>query len=197
MYGVDQERIWYDYDLVSAYTTAMAHLGTPDYQSFSMTQDPSNISKILSEELISNYIIIKAFFNFPSKTKYPSIPCFVDENTTVYPLTGECFLTGAEYLLAKSQGCEIKIQTVIKVPFKRGEKGILKNPPFTEIIKELQGLRREYPKGHILNLLYKEMGNSIYGNVVRGISNRKRFDVKTGRKIRMEATLISNPLLAS
>ena len=45
--------------------------------------------------------------------------------------------------------------------------------------------------------MYKEKGNSIYGNVVRGISNRKRFDVKTGRTIRMGATLLSNPLLAS
>jgi len=118
------------------YTTAMAHLGTPDYHSFSMTQDPSEITNILNGELISDYIIIKGFFSFPIKTKYPSIPSFVDETTTVYPLTGECTLTGAEYLLAKSQGCEIQINTVIKVPFKRvrvknekGEKDKLQNPP--------------------------------------------------------------------
>lgn len=41
--------------------------------------------------------------------------------------------------------------------------------PFYSIIKEIQGKRKEYPKGHVLNLLYKEMGNSIYGNVVRGM----------------------------
>jgi hypothetical protein len=89
-------------------------------------------------------------------------------------LSGECTLTGVEYHLAKSQGCEINIQTIIKVPFKRGKKGLLENPPFTGIITDIQGLRRQYPKGHILNLLYKEMGNSIYGNVVRGISNKKK-----------------------
>jgi len=39
--------------------------------------------------------------------------------------------------------------------------------PFYTIIKDLQALRLEYPKGHVKNMLYKEIGNSIYGNVVR------------------------------
>lgn len=69
--------------------------------------------------------------------------------------------------------------------------------PFHEIIKEIQAKRREYEKGHILNLLYKEMGNSIYGNVVRGMSNKKSFDTKTGKGFRLSATEVSNPILAS
>jgi hypothetical protein len=52
----------------------------------------------------------------------------------------------------------------------------------------LQKLRKDNPKGTILNLLYKEMGNSIYGNVVRGISNKKSFDTLTGKSFRVTGT---------
>jgi hypothetical protein len=48
-----------------------------------------------------------------------------------------------------------------------------------------------------MNLLYKEMGNSIYGKVVRGMSNNKSFDSLTGNYVKMTATDLSNHILAS
>jgi hypothetical protein len=69
--------------------------------------------------------------------------------------------------------------------------------PFYEIFKNIQGKRREFPKGTINNLLYKEMGNSIYGNVVRGMSDKKSFDSLTKKMFRVKATELSNPILAS
>jgi hypothetical protein len=45
-------------------------------------------------------------------------------------------------------------------------------------------------------MLYKEMGNSIYGNTVRGISNKRKFDIKSGLLLRLEPGRISNPLIA-
>ena len=32
MYGAEDNTYWYDYDLVSAYTTAMAYLSLPSYR---------------------------------------------------------------------------------------------------------------------------------------------------------------------
>jgi hypothetical protein len=54
---------------------------------------------------------------FKNSVLYPSIPVFVDE-TTVYPLSGECTLTGAEYLTAVQQGAEIKINDIYYLPIK-------------------------------------------------------------------------------
>jgi hypothetical protein len=127
----------------------------------------------------------------------------VDKTTTVYPLEGQALLTGPEYLLAKNQGCEIKIKTAYYTPatevdVKVGGKCMTVQVfPFQEIINELQAKRRDFPKGHIMNSLYKELGNSIYGNVVRGISNKKSFDSKTGKMNRVSGTELSNPILAS
>ena len=69
--------------------------------------------------------------------------------------------------------------------------------PFYEIISELQKLRREHPKGTIQNLLYKEMGNSLYGSVAKGLSHKMKYDIKADKTVRMESGPISNPIMAS
>jgi hypothetical protein len=69
--------------------------------------------------------------------------------------------------------------------------------PFSEIVSDLQKKRGEHRKGTLENLLYKEMGNSLYGSVAKGISNKMRYDIKTNKTVRMEAGSISNPIMAS
>lgn len=199
MYGVDTETLWFDYDLTSAYTTSMANLGDPDYRNLTMKLGSEvNIGDWPVETFIDNYIIVKCSFKFPSETKYPSIPCYIDDNITVYPLEGTGFLTGVEYLLAKNQGCSFIIESVLMIPFSRdAESNTIINKPFFVIIKELQRMRREHPKNSLPNLLLKEYMNSIYGNVTRGMANKKRFDVKTGNHVKMEPSPLSNPILAS
>jgi hypothetical protein len=217
MYGAENEIEWYDYDLVSAYTTSMATLSLPCYPAGALIE-PSSIEKWTSKDFLTGYLIVNGTFKFPTTVKYPSIPCYIDETTTIYPLEGSCLLTGPEYLLAKNQGCVIDIKSIFYIPPKTEvvpEKLQTKTKkttttktsldkieyqeiqPFHSIIKEIQKLRRENKKGTILNLLYKEMGNSIYGNLVRAMSNKKSFDSLTGQFIKVPGTELSNPILAS
>jgi hypothetical protein len=205
MYGCEEkERTWYDYDLTSAYTTGMAHLSLPAYP-VAKHIEPDSVKELTPEQLLNGYLILNAEFKFPDHIKYPSIPCFIDKTTTVYPLQGQCILTGPEYLLARSQECDVKIKTAYFIPATTREKhlNLLKMSvkvvvqPFQEIIQQLQKTRREYPKGHVMNALYKELTNSIYGNVVRGMSNKKTFDTKSGKMLRVSGTELSNPILAS
>lgn len=193
MYGIDNSKKWFDYDLVSAYTTGMALLGDPDY-SKARRLTIIELDKMSEEELILSYTVIKTSFKFPKNTKFPSIPCFVDKDTTVYPLSGSGILTGSEYLLAKEQGCYFKIEDVFTIPFKDGEKSY---KPFYSCIKELQLSRSKYKKDTINNSIYKELGNSIYGLVVKGISNKMKFDTRIGATVRMEGNILSNPIIAS
>jgi len=202
MYGTDKETVWYDYDLTSAYTTGMADLALPDYYNGSLI-DPSELKNWTAENFLNGYLIVNGDFSFPEHVKYPSIPCYVDKTTTVYPLNGSCYLTGPEYWLAIRQGCEINIKSAfyihpkIKKVFKKEEVELIQIKPFKNIINDIQCKRREFSKGTIENALYKEMGNSIYGNVVRGISYKKTFDSVTGKNLRVTATELSNPILAS
>lgn len=194
-------------------------MGHPQYKK-ARRLDPSEFQKMSQREKILSYTIIKGTFKFPENVKYPSIPCFLDETTTVYPLEGECFLTGAEYVLAEEQGCEIEFQEIYYIPFQTtGVKeehlanlndkivinyndgdydyGFLINQPFFEVIKNLQSKRAKYPPKTINNLLYKELGNSIYGLIAKGISNKMKFDVRLGKTVRMEGNDLSNPIIAS
>ena len=204
MYGSEDSTLWYDYDLAGAYTTAMTHLSLPEYKSGRVIT-VKELQKMSDDELLRGYLIMNGAFKFPPNTKYPSIPCYMDESTTVYPLKGLCILTGPEYLLARNQKCDIIIKSVFYIPpttierkLKKLNKTIIETvKPFYDIVDELQAKRREYPKDHVLNALYKQMANSIYGNVVRGISNKKSFDTKTISMVRMSGTELSNPILAS
>ena len=189
MYGVDRDGLWFDYDLSSAYTTVLSMAGHPDYAHCKRLTESelNNLSKV---ELLFSYLIIHADFEFPEDTKYPSIPCYVDTNCTIYPLKGKCVLTGSEYLLAISQGCVFSFIDIYHTPFRV-------NKPFSAIISLVQTQRREHKKGTISNLLYKEIGNSIYGSVVRGIGDKRKFDIKSKGTIRMYGDELTNPLIAS
>lgn len=229
MYGVDNDKVWKDYDLASAYTSAMSLLGNPNYNK-SRHLTVKEFKSLEDKDLIFNYLILKAKFKFPDSVKYPSIPTYLDETTTIYPLEGECVLTGIEYLTARNQGCEFQnIKDLFIIPFETSKDGETSgNPqakdyapgqapgqgqgqgqglgpppaskidrPFFEIIKTLQARRRLHPKGSFENLMEKEKGNSIYGNIVKGMSNKRKFDIKTGRTVRMEGSSMSNPIIAS
>lgn len=121
MYGVDTSTMWYDYDLVSAYTTAMACLGHPDYEHGELISQET-LSLKSFEEILWSYTIMKGKFTFPKSTKFPSIPCYVGD-ATVYPLKGECVLTGPEYLLAKKQGCKLVLSEIFYLPFVKDVNG--------------------------------------------------------------------------
>ena len=190
MYGVDKDTIWYDYDVVSAYTTVMAMMGDPQYDRMRVLTT-SELNELSDNDLLYSYTIIHCEFEFDEKVKYPSIGCFIDQTTTVYPLKGTGLLTGSEYLLAKSQGCMFKIIEVVYIPFKTDVK------PFLSSIKEIQRLRSEHPKGSFLNALYKELGNTQYGLTARGISYGKRFDLKLGKSVRLDPNEFGNPIICS
>lgn len=82
-------------------------------------------------------------------------------------------------LISFRQGCQIDIKSAFynhpkeKLNINTNEYDVMKL--FYGIIKNIKSLRREHTKGTVKNLLYTEKGNSIYGNVVRGISNKRVF----------------------
>lgn len=145
----------------------MAYLGDPDYKNLRELDDKA-VVKLTPREILNGYFVIKTKFSFPDSVKFPSIPCYADETTTVYPLNGEGFVTGFEYLLALSQGCEFKNSRGVYIPFKISseykesssliggvyyDRSFFKTQPFYDIIKIVQGYRRDHVKGSLGNNL--------------------------------------------
>jgi len=204
MYGVDkidgEQRCWIDYDLTSAYTTVMSILGHPDTEKgvriFNKT-----VQNMSPKDLLFNYIIVDVEFKFDKNTKYPCIPSRVDDNVDIYPLEGRSTITGCEYLVAKSMGCRLYVKDGVMIPFKKSSAKTINDmdylAPFRSIVKELQYKRRQYPKKTFYNYMYKEIGNSIFGQVCMGISGRKGYDIKSKTHVSIEGGVLSNPILAS
>lgn len=101
MYGVDADTYWFDYDLVSAYTKKMTDIPLPDYYNANLIKGEEVINWNDPELMIDSILWLTVISNFPLMLNTPSIPCYVDKTTTVYPLKGTAFLTGPEFLLAK------------------------------------------------------------------------------------------------
>lgn len=205
MYGVDDrlnDRQWIDYDLTSCYTTVMSILGDPDYDKAAYVFNKT-VEKMNHRDLLLNYIIVDVEFKFPDSVKYPCIPTRVDDNIDIYPKEGRSIITGCEYFAAKSMGCRLRVRSGVIVPFKKSKQSNKTDfnidyfGPFKNIVKELQFKRRQFEKKTFFNYMYKEIGNSIYGQIAMGISGRTTYDVKTKKYIRIQGGVLSNPILAS
>lgn len=199
IYGELKDKKWFDYDLTSAYTTVMSILGTPDYDKYKLLNEYS-VKELKNEDFIYNYILLEVKFKFKEDTKFPNIPCFVDNDTDAYVLEGESIITGPEYLVAKQNGCDIKIKGGVLIPFKNdsdSEDSNNYNKPFYKIINGLQEKRRQHEKKTFYNYMYKEIGNSIYGQVSMGLNIKKAFDTKTRTYQKITGSSLANPVLAS
>lgn len=208
MYGVDtisnNSHNWIDYDLTSAYTTVMSMLGHPDTDR-AVRIFGKTVNGMSNNTLLFNYIILDVDFEFKTGTKYPCIPTRVDDNVDIYPLKGRSTITGVEYLVAKSMGCKLFVNDGVMIPFLRldPKKEFTEHDlttymaPFKYIINNIQENRRRYPKKTFYNYMYKEIGNSIYGQVAMGLSGKTSFDLRTQNHIRIEGSALSNPILVA
>jgi hypothetical protein len=89
----------------------------------------------------------------------------------------------------------------VVIPFEMNDPEDPKNKdyykPYLGVIKFLQSERVKYPKGSFNNLFYKLMGNSLYGQICRGLSGDSVFDSRSGARVRMTPSPLTNPILGS
>jgi hypothetical protein len=73
--------------------------------------------------------------------------------------------------------------------------------PFEKVITILQQERAKAKiannnkKGSMFERIYKDIGNMLYGSVVGGISNKRKFDARTFSMKRMLPTNLTNPII--
>lgn len=219
MFG-EAQGTWVDYDLTSAYTTAMCVLGDPEYHRLKFLQNREAVEALSNKDFFRSYIALEVVYKFPkeAEVKYPCIPENVEEFTTVYSLSGKSVITGFEYLLAKHLGCEFSTVQGVLIPYKLDKEidmseeafdsvesfedlGTIDDykafAPFIEIEKAIQTERRKHPPKTFSNLDWKERGNSGYGLTSQGIGGKRKFDIKTGGTVEMKAGVLSNPLICA
>lgn len=196
-YGITSElpkgELWYDYDLAGAYTTAMMGIGCWKWNEVKEWVD-GVAAETIEETFLdfeNGYGVARVEFQFPEGTKYPCIPYRKQSSslspsasqllsTIIFPLEGigseHVYATNVEIALAKQMGATVNYHKAVYVPMDR------RYSPYAKLI-QLVGEKRKFHKqagDKFQDVLWKEVGNSLYGQTARGIRPRKEgFDLET------------------
>ncbi|WCH23251.1 hypothetical protein [Aeromonas salmonicida] len=176
---------FYDWDLKGAYTTGLCDLLVPDYANMRMSSDPYDfIGHVMGFAYVE--------FTFPAGTRFPCLPVRSEQYGLRFPLSGLTYVTAPEIELALSMGGTIVIKHGVIVPWIAGSQ-----PLFEDFTRMIQRLRREYPKKSLEEVMVKEIGNSLYGKLAQGLSDKTAFDTATGLSKKIGPSAVTNPYMAA
>lgn len=182
IFGAGEEGVWSDWDLVGAYTTAMTLIGMPDWKAVRQTRD-------LDDFQPNTMGFARIRFRFPDTTRFPCLPVRTS-NGLIFPLEGESYCCSPEVYLALRLGAQIEIVNGITLPASFDVR------PFEAFVLARTQRRKQYEKGPLDELLWKEIGNSTYGKTAQGLRRKRVFDSRSGQHVELPPSQITNPYFA-
>ena len=192
----------HDLDIRSAYTTALAFIGIPDWHSARQCTELDQLAVI--DEAMTAALVE---FRFPDGTRFPCLPVRASNSRgLVYPLEGASWCTGPELVVAIESGARIRVQEGYRIDW-IGDGVRL----FEDITRRVGEIRAEAkardPPDMVLDKLVKEIGNSIYGKVAQAVAStriikddveqRHVFNTQFGVTDQMGPSAITNAMMAA
>lgn len=208
--------IWYDYDLTSAYPSAMALIGRADWSTIRAIKDTKELlgGGIQHEDLA----FANVDFEFPEDVRFPVLPVRT-ENGLLFPRKGNSTTHISEILLARDLGCKIELiegrrldsERIMKRkpdkptkdieeqydPKKGGSEYSPAFRPFSGFARNCIEERSKHPKKSLDNLFWKELVNSTYGKTAQGLRERRIYDLRDAETKPLEPSKITNPVYAA
>lgn len=173
---------WSDWDLAGAYSTVLASVGTPLY-------DRVYPSINLADYLPGSMGFARVEFEFPEGVRFPCLAVSTDHGLC-FPRHGVTCCTASEIWQAVQLGANITILKGIIVPMGPAK-------PFGEVIKHLTQERRAHKGDALLDALFKELVNSLYGKTAQGLRPKKAFNSRTGFSALLPESKITNAFFAA
>lgn len=182
--GVLPLSIYNDFDISSAYTTALNSVRPLDFNNLSFTKDPNDFKgDVLG--------LARVAFKFPDTCRYPCLPVRSDRFGLINPLQGEAYAMAHEIALALEMGCELKISYGLIVPWQSD------HCIFSSFMSDVRGQRNNHEKGSLHERLWKELGNSLYGKTAQGLRAKTGFDAETGLSKTISKSSITHAFIAA
>lgn len=195
-FGPAHKGVWYDYDLTSAYPSAMALIGEPDWSSI---RHISDTKELIGGDLVhTDLAFANVDFEFPEDVRYPVLPVRT-ENGLLFPRKGNSTTHISEIILARTLGARIELVEGRRIDSIRyaGTKGVTPRRPFDGFARHCIEERGKYPKKTLHNLFWKELVNSTYGKTAQGLRERRIYDLRDAETKPLEPSKITNPVYAS
>lgn len=182
-FGPCFEDDWNDFDLSSAYPTAMSLIGAPNWHAMYQCTD---LEHFTADAL--GYAWVE--FEFPSDTRYPTIPVRT-ANGLVFPLKGVSECAAPEIYLAKSLGATLTIKRGLIIP---SDKTTL---IFGNFIKDCIANRIKVGSKTLDGLFWKEISNSTYGKTAQGLQRKRVYNMHEQRSEDLPVCEITNAYFAA
>lgn len=176
---------YYDFDLSGAYTTALVDLQPLDYAKARWSTNPEDFRGHV-------FGLARVRFSFPADVEFPCLPERHEQYGLFYPLSGESDCTAPEIEVALNMGCTIEILQGLIIPWCEVDVS-----PFEAFIAYVRHMRKTYPKKSFDELLWKEIGNSVYGKLAQGLRGKTAFDTTTGLNKKIGRSAITNAFFAA
>ena len=131
-------------------------------------------------------------FKLPAATRFPCLPVRHQRYGLIFPISGTSYCTAPEIEVALNLGCDIEVVQGVIIPWVSNSKPVFE--PFVRLVRQK---RTSYPKKSFEELLWKEIGNSLYGKTGQGLKERTAFDTTSGLSKKIPPSAITNPYMAS
>jgi hypothetical protein len=180
-----------DLDFKGAYSTALACIPAIDWEhlaSLNAQRDqlfPKMIEIVDRHQDVEKLgyvppIMGSIAFAFPSDCRHPCLPVRYTTDLLFYPLRGSTCVTGIEMVQARTMGARVDLYDVRAFPMQYVPGTGQPLLAFVDYISTVNQLRAESDNDTLLNMLFKEMANSLYGKLGQGINEKRKtnfFDI--------------------
>ena len=185
-FGAGDVGHWFDYDLRSAYPTAMSLIPRPNWQKVFEVQDKEYWRVCEPDDLA--YFFVE--FDFKKAVRFPVLPIRTQYGL-IYPLKGTSCCTAAEIVAARNLGAEITQIRCVKAESDKNDR------PFKEFILYCIENRNQYPKDSLRRLIWKEMTNGTYGKLAQGLRFKRAYNLRENAPQTLRPSKLTNSFYAA
>jgi hypothetical protein len=185
-FGAGKVSHWFDYDLRSAYPTAMAVIGKPDWEKIYQVLDEDFYKKVKADDLA----FFQVDFEFPEDTRYPTLPVRTPHGL-IFPLKGISCCAAPEIVVARSLGVKIRTIFAINVEVDKTVK------PFEGFVLDCIKRRGASEKNSLEEHIWKEITNGTYGKTAQGLKEKRAFNVRSEDSKPINPSKITNSFYAA
>jgi hypothetical protein len=179
-----------DVDLRSAYPTAMAAIGVPDYVRCRIVREEEEGVEEFRAGVLG---FAEVEFDTPATVRFPVFGVRT-ERGLIFPRRGRTAATAPEIAAARQLGVAVTIKLGVIIPWDTRVR------PYERFVVKMLTLRERLKsdgKDTLESKTVKEMTNSVYGKTAQGVRQRTQYDTRTGGSKPLSRSSVTSPALAA